>query len=484
MGILFTIFEAMKSSGSFTVNIIKSLSPPEKAYVKKQISSGNKHLLQLFNDLNKCDYYQKSTFIKRNSNKRYITNLSQNKNYLGRKIIDALINYRAKSSIDIEVFTLINEIHILVDKKFYKRAKKLIDRALQNVILIENYHIGYTLIEVIFRILSNQVHFRLSKEEINLYKEKRKFFLQQLNRMETIDLLNDVFRKYNKSNFIEQPSLLLDAYKEKLKQLSLLDKNDLHEDYPFKAKRAFYFAKVRISRLLNQPDNYIHFSKKVISLYEKNEHFLKYHCVLFLGDCVNYLDNLLKKGDYSKIIIEQQRINQLIKKNKKDSLSTNNNILDIINYFFPQLAYNHNKNFDKALQFSNDYISYLKNSDGLLSDHFIAASSIQIAYANLYSHNYAKALEYVDPALNFKNYETQYQARMLQILAHHLADDDLLMDHLFRSFFNYLKTVDKKDKIKNIRKFRDHIKNKTIYLLKNEDFEEFVYIHWDEFEEK
>jgi len=466
----------MKSSSSFTVEIIKSLNPSEKAYVKKQISSGNKHLIQLFNDLNKCDNYQKSTFVKKNRHKGYITNLSQNKNYLGRKIIDALINYRAKSFIEIEIYNLINEIHILIDKKFYKRAKKLIDRALEKVELVENYNIGYTLIGILLRILNDRVQFALSKDEIKIYKNKRRFFLKQMNLLDQFDELHVIYIENVDSK------MLLKAYQEKLKHLNLSDKKDLPAGYPLQAKRIFYFAKAKISELLNQPEDCVYFSEKAFKIYEKNEHLLKHNYLLFLRDSVNYLNNLLIKGDYSKLLIEQKRINVLSKKHNNDFLYVNNNILGVINYLMPQIAYNYGKYFDKALEFSNKYLSFLMSSNGHLSDHFEAVSSIHITYANLYNRHYTKALECIEPALKHKNYSNQYVARILKILAHYYLGDDLVLDHLFRSFFNYLKTADKKEQIANIRKLKKHINTKTIYQLKNEDFEEFVYIHWEELE--
>lgn len=84
----------------------------------------------------------------------------------------------------------------------------------------------------------------------------------------------------------------------------------------------------------------------------------------------------------------------------------------------------------------------------------------------------------MDAVLNDKNYANQYTARIIQILAHHLSGDDLLLEYLFRSFLNYLKSKGKNEQSTKIRKLKEHIKTNSIFKLSNKDFEDFVNIHW------
>lgn len=114
----------MKRSTSFTFDLIKTLNSSEKTYIKKQIGTSGKHMLQLFSDLSKCDLYNKETFIKNNKGKSYIQNLSQNQTYLQKKIIEELINYRSKTVFEIEMYNKINEILVLIDKNFIKKQRK------------------------------------------------------------------------------------------------------------------------------------------------------------------------------------------------------------------------------------------------------------------------------------------------------------------------------------------------------------------------
>jgi len=465
----------MKQSTSFTFNLLKALNITEKAYVKKQISSGSLHLVQLFNDLNKCDFYQKKTFIEQHPDKKYIKNLSQNKIYLGKKIIEALISYRSKSVYNIEIHNQINEALILIEKKFYKRAKKIIDRSFQKALYFEDYAKCYFLIDLIFEAINNHIYFGLSKEEINAYRTKRRFHLIQINRIDAFDAFNEIYYNIPES---EQ----LPVYEKKIKDLGLLNSNELPKEYPFKAKRIFYFTKAHIAWLTKKQNEYIAFSKKMIHQYISNAQFISHHFTSFLGDATNFLNSLIEVKDFQTFFVEYQKIIDLLKIHQKNAFCIDNSLIYVIRYYFPQGAYNEARYLKESLKFSNDYAVFLEKHKYKLSDHFKAVSSIEIALANLYNHCYTKALQHLDAALSAKNYATQYTARIIQILAHHLSGDDLLLEHLFRSFLNYLKSVKKKEQSANIRKFWEHIKSNTVSELKNKDFENFVYLHWDLFE--
>jgi len=461
----------MKQSTSFTFNLLKALNVAEKSYVKKQISSSGLHLMQLFDDLNKCDFYQKQTFIERYPDKKYIKNLSQNKIYLGKKIVEALISYRSKSIYNIEIHNQINEALILIEKKFYKRAKKIIDRSFQKALHFEDYAKCYFLIDLIFEAINNHIYFGLSKEEINAYRTKRRFHIIQINRIDTFDELNEIYYNIPES---EQ----LPVYKKKLTELDLWNSNELSKEYPFKAKRIFYFTKAHIAWLTKKQNEYRAFSKKMIHLYILNDQFIAHHFTSFLGDATNFLNSLIEVKDFKTFLVEHQKIIDLLKAHQKKAFCIDNSLIHVINYYFPQIVYNDGKYFKESLEFSKSYAVFLEKQKNQLSNHFKALSSIEIALANLYNHRYAKALEYLDEVLNDKNYANQYTARIIQLLAHHLSGDDLLLEHLFRSFLNYLKSNGKMEQSVNIRKLWEHVKTNSVFKLNNKDFENFVNIHW------
>jgi len=433
----------MKKSNSFTFDLIKTLTSSEKAYIKKQISTSN---------------------------------LSQNKSYLGKKIIEELISYRSKSVFEIDIHHQINEALILIEKKFYKRAKRIIDQCTKKALSIEDYATSYILVNIIFNGIDNTIYFGLSNEEIDKYQIDRSFYLSQLNRIDKLVQLN---RIYFNIPIMEQ----VEAYTSKFSELNLLNETDLPLHYPLSAKRMFYFSKAHLAWISKKKDEYVFFNKKILNLFTKNERFVQLYFVQFLGDMSNFLASLIRVRDFDTFFEEHKTIESLIKTHEKNSHNIDNSLIYNINYYLLQLAYNYGRQFENSIQSSQELLKFLTKDKNQLSTFFKAISYIQIALAYFYNNKFKLALEYINYALNENNYNVQYLARLIQIITHHQLKNDLLLDHLFQSFYNYLKSADKKEQIPNIRKLRKHTKNHTVHLLKNEDFEDFVYIHWDLFEQ-
>lgn len=466
----------MKKSISFTFDLIKKLNSKEKKYIKQRIRIKGKHLLQLFEDLDKCTFYQKNTFINQNKNKAYIKNLLQNQTSLRNKVIDLLISYHSKSIFEIDLHHQINKALILIEKKFYKQAKKIIDQCLNKALDVDDHATCYNLVNIILKAINNKVYFELSVGEINDFRKKKYFYLTQLERRATFSKLNEIYS--NISNSKDQ----LNAYKEKFKELNILNKRVLPVDYPFGAKQVFYFSKAHFAILSGCTKDYLFFTKEVFNLYLSNEHLIKHHFTSFLGDAVNFLDSLIETHDFSTFFTQHQIVTDLIKANEKEVFRQDNSLINIIQYYFLQAAYNNAGYFEKSVQFADKYLNFLNRNSSELSTHFIAKSSIEISLAFLYSNLYEKAITHLELAFISNDYSTQYISRILKLIIHYALKNELLLESLFKSFFHYLNTVNKKEQITNIRKLKKHVKNKTVHKLTNDDFEDFVYIHWDLFE--
>jgi len=459
----------------FVFDLIKTLKSSEKAYIKKQIGSSGKHLLQLFIDLDKYDLYDKDAFIKKNKNKPYVTNLSQNQTYLGKKILEFLINYRSGTVYEIEVHSRINEILILTEKKFYKKAKKIIDKCLEVSLEREDYLTCYRLIYIILKEVNNKVYFGLSNKEIESYKTSRDFYLQQLNRIEIFLKINDI--NDNVSNSEEK----FVFYKDNFQKLELLDKDDLPEEYPFKCKRIFYFHKAEFERLRGNNEDFILFNQKIINLYELYRTALSLNFSSFLVDSINFLNNLVEVRDFDTFYVQHQKISELINSSKRRLYGKDSSLIHVIEYLFPQTVNNYCRYFEKSIEFSKVYLSFLEKNKSKLAAQFVSRSLIEISRSYLYNRDYDQTLTLLEKALEQKDYHTQYLGRILNILAHYSLKNWFLLDSLFQSFFYYLNKVKRKDQIKNIRNLKRHIKNKTVHQLENEDFESFIDMHWDLF---
>jgi len=458
---------------NFVHNLVKTLTPVEKAFIKRQIKNNEVHLLQLLEDLYKTEVCDNKYFIKKYKTRNYTKNFTQNKNYLKQKIINGLVQYGIKYSTEIEKRNLLNIISVLIEKGFFRKAKDLIDDILALAKKYEDYTTCYDLSIIIRKIYSSNISYSLPYKEIYKYAENRRFYLKQLNRFETLAGLNDIhLSTINDNKKIEA----LSAY---LKENEFYFNDELPEDYPFDAKRIFYFTKSELARLKKDVKTRNLYIRKNFELLQNYPHFIEKDIFSYLVDSINYLNSFLSTSDYNSFFEEHQKIINQISQLKKAVPSKDSYRLHILRYLFPQNAYNNSEKFNEALSFAEEYQHFIKKNEKDLSEHFIATSITQIAIAYLYNQKFEKVLDIIEPYAKTKIYTHQYTFRLLQILAHYFLKNDMLMPYLFNSFTHYLKTAEKKAQIKGILTLKKAITKHTLKTIKNDAFENFFYLRWD-----
>jgi len=417
-----------QSTPSLTFDLIETLEPTEKAYIKKQFSANEKNLKQLFDDLNKTEIYNKDRFKVKHKSKAYINHLSQNKTYLRKKIIDALTHYNTKSIPQIYQRNELNTINILIHKGLPNQAVKLIEQGLQKNEHIERYIHCYELCSLITNLTVDNVSYALPKETLNTFKQKRRFYIQQLSLTEKFAEFSDI----HYAQITDQQKVA--ALKEKFIELELDEVDDLPEDYPFFTKRMFFYTKNKIAELQNDSQSTLHLLEKCVNLYFEYPHFLQMNYAPFLTDSLNFLNSLnanflfdLFFDTHKKIVNKIEEINSKVKNDFNTSYH-------VIKYYFYQQAITNSKQYEKSHTFSIAYLKFI-NDQKNLSNKFLAASRIVIAVAHLNVERFEKAIDIINPTQSTKFYQYQYELRLIQILGHFKLKNDLILDSLFDSFF-------------------------------------------------
>ncbi len=461
----------MSKAENFTHSLVKALSLLEKTYIKKQFKKNELHLATLLDDLYKTELCSNKAFKAKYAHKGYAKNLTQNKNYLRRKIIDVLVKYQEKNIPEIEKRHYLNIISVLIQKGFFKKTKELINDLLVKANKYEEYTTCYDLATLLRKIYTNNVFFSLSKDEIKKNAADRRFYLDQLNKLEELASINDI-------HFTPMPDKeKIEAFSQQLKALHL-EVEELPENYPYAAKRMFYFTKSQLAKLQGQHEQGIFYLSKLLALYQNYPQFIEKDYTIFLIDCINYLNSILYNSNYTLFFEEHQKIMQELSKLKSSSHLIDDSRLYVVQYLFPQFAYNNSGQLDKALKFTVAYHQFLKDHQTELSTQYLEASIIQIAIALLYNKQYEEMLDVIEPHLKSKIYAHQYTLRILQILSHHYLNNHLLIEHLFSSFLHYLKTVNQKEKTKGILQFKKSLEQQTVAQMKNAVVEDFVWIQW------
>ncbi len=129
--------------------LIKSLSAPEKGYIKKQamlhvIGSQNKYI-KIFDAIDKQKEYNEKELIRKFKGEPILNNFAVAKNYLFKFILKSLESYN--TSIKSELRSILNQIEILYNKNLPQVAKKMILKAKASAHKYELYEFMEELID-------------------------------------------------------------------------------------------------------------------------------------------------------------------------------------------------------------------------------------------------------------------------------------------------------------------------------------------------
>ncbi len=114
----------MKQPSTDLHELIKSLSPNEKGYYKKQLKlkRSDSNIEALFNFIDGQDQYDELAIQEHFKEEKFIKQLSRTKNYLYHSILQSLRNYHSRVYARIQVKNMVSEIEILFSKALYRQC--------------------------------------------------------------------------------------------------------------------------------------------------------------------------------------------------------------------------------------------------------------------------------------------------------------------------------------------------------------------------
>jgi len=167
-------------------SLVKSLDKHEKRFFKRYMKLHNSNKMPqyayLFNILEKMKQFDKTLMVNELSKVLPGTNVSQLKQYLKNNILSALKIYNKNSSYQLKENEDLNSAKILISKKLYKMAEKLLLKLKRNAEEREHFHLYIQINEMLINmermkdeqsIVTTQL-FETYIEECILYAEKMK----------------------------------------------------------------------------------------------------------------------------------------------------------------------------------------------------------------------------------------------------------------------------------------------------------------------
>jgi len=110
-------------------SLIKSLSQAEKRYFKLTSGQEGANYLRLFDAINSQDEYNEVALKKKFEGEKFTDQFHVAKIYLQDIILKCLRNYTSKSSVNVQLIGLLNEIEILYDRELFDLCQAKVSKA-------------------------------------------------------------------------------------------------------------------------------------------------------------------------------------------------------------------------------------------------------------------------------------------------------------------------------------------------------------------
>lgn len=422
----------MRNTAFQIYELLSTMSATEKSYVKKTFSSNEKNMSLLFNDLNKCDQFDKKTFLNQYQKRPYMKYLSQNCSYLLKSMTKSLIDYNIENLTEINIMSRLSLISLLVKKGMYSTCIKKIDKEIELAITYQYYEYGYKLIRLKERFYKIYLLQKFSYNEHIELDSKKKFFIQQLQLIDELELLctalsNEKLSTPEKLNLVAT----------KFETFNFCSLEKLPSQTPLMVKLNFNYINYKTSQLRGKPETK-HLSQSLLDFenqsFLKNVYFESYILVI-----ANYLESLIVDLEFEVFFESYEKYTKELRSFAKWNSMQTSPFYYIIEYFTFIKACLYSKCSNKAVQKANEYQQVISKNHNTTNSNFIT-HAISLNATVFFNNGYInEALNTIELLQKDKSIATQYFYKVMQILCHYKLNNMMLIYSLSNSLTTYLR---------------------------------------------
>lgn len=465
-------------------DLINSLTMSEKRFFKifsqrHVIGEINQYLL-LF------DFIDSNTTMSNEQLEKqdFVKNLSAEKNYLYRLILKSLNSYYFEFSYKMKIQNMIISSEILAYKGLENQALKLLEKAENLASEAELYSCLLTIKQTQFDTLS-----KINKygKALEILKENEVFINQHTQ-------LNDIQAKATNLYELRQKQGVIRSTEE-LGEINDLVQNHYLKGFDSKKSSLFQTSlNISYAHAIKDFESEIKHLNDIIDLYENNTFLIEYSVKGYVSSLYNLANTYRNINDFENALKVLDKID-VVKNNKL--ISTSKSISAYLFYLSNNLRlfiFILNNQYKKAqLHYQNikdEYDIHAKNIDTtVVYEHLIIIIRILME-----QKMYKPALQYSNIIINDTTYNKREDIlsyiRLLNLVIHFELKNDLTIDYLSSSAFNYLKRRQRlfkteKEIISFIKKFgiedkKQLIKiNENLIQLKKDPFEKSMFNFFD-----
>ncbi|MEN9569404.1 MAG: hypothetical protein RL172_635 [Bacteroidota bacterium] len=476
--------------------LIKSLEKGEKRnfklYANRNTSSEELKVVQLFDALDKMDYYDEAQLLKKNSSikKQQLSNL---KAHLYKQLLNSLRLINDDSGIDMQLHEQMDYARILYNKGLYLQSLKVLDKMkelatgtnqftyLQQALFFEKK------IEALF--ITRSMHDRADRlcREANEVSGSLALVSQLSNlalQLYSWYIKNGLSRNEKEAAAVQAFFLQGLGNKAALCQ-SFYEKLYLYQSYSWNAFIRQDFLQ------------YYRYTQKWVDLFTKDPQMVAIETGHYIKGMHNLMGAQFNLINPQRLAVSLQDFDIFCNSNLVQNNINNRvqcfvyNTISQFNLHFLQGS------FTEGLQMIPAIEAHLKEYELYIDKHRVLVFYYKIACLYFGSADYNNTIEYLNKIINWKvNLRTDLQcySRLLHLIAHFELGNEQILDHLIKSVYRFMAkmqhlSVVEEEIFKFIRKsFHLSVKNVAPELeklliklkaLQNNRFETRAFIYLD-----
>ncbi|MBD3270453.1 hypothetical protein GF376_02920 [Candidatus Peregrinibacteria bacterium] len=417
--------------------LIKSLTKSEKRYFKISSAEESKNYLALFDFIDKQKKYDEEAVKKHFVGKTFIKQLHVTKNYLSKLILKSLKNFHQKSSKDIEIKNLLQDIEILYKKDLYDICENEIEKCIK---LAEEYEKFPSLLDALNwkrKLLITRFGATESRKDIDSIIEKQNDTLKKLfNLNEYYELTANFFEYFQTAS-----QLTPTVY-------TSLSKNPLitNPDNALTFQSKVLYCNLLFSYQIYKDRNYqaaFQSLEHLVALLERNPEFLREDPENYITAINHQIEILLHTKKYTEVSELFEKIRKAPKKfNFKEQ--KRGLIKPILQTYIHEIDLFKNTNqIDKAIAKIPEIEDLLKKYKTKTLDDLRIIFFLYFAYLHLLKKEHQKTRYYLEKIEKYpdtnNNFELHSLAHFLKLMNEYEMEHFQALNKLAGATKNFIK---------------------------------------------
>jgi len=371
-------------------NLVNSLDSNEKRYAKLMLSlqGGESNYKHLFNSIAKQKEYNEETLRKKF--KCQIKDFPSTKRNLYQLVLRALRLYHARSSSEIQIYEMLQNIEVLFRKGLYHECKKMIKKAEQEIIMSNNTLSHLALLNEEIRVTRRLDYENIPDDYFDKLLKKQNSLLQDYHSIVNVKYAHDNFMRLHLKSGAAQSSSI------KKKLYSFIDeKNLLRKSLPVNAKIYSYLA---LSQYYLSKKQYLkssQYSERLLKLFESLPRLSAEQQTQYANQHIMIAISLLKSKKYEECFATIKKLKDL--EIKDEQIASNIFYFSIVVEF---TTLNNLGEFEKSAELINETVNGLKKYQRRISNNRYLAICYCVAYTYFGNKKYSNAMEWIKKILN------------------------------------------------------------------------------------